>query len=60
VVFREGVEKSLEDLCRYLLQSGLSKHYLPERLIVREGLPMTQSGKIQKFVLRDQLRELAL
>jgi cyclohexanecarboxylate-CoA ligase len=60
VVFRDGVDRSLDDLCGFLLNAGLSKHYLPERLIVRDHMPMTQSGKIQKFVLRDDLRELAL
>jgi cyclohexanecarboxylate-CoA ligase len=31
--------------------------YIPERLIVREAMPATPSGKIQKFKLREMLRE---
>ena len=56
VVFRRGVRVSLEELNAYLLEAGLSKHYLPERLAVLDELPMTQSGKIQKYVLRDRLQ----
>lgn len=55
VVFAAGASHDLASLCGYLLEKGLSKHYLPERLEVRQSLPMTQSGKIQKFVLRDEL-----
>ncbi|WP_197673051.1 AMP-binding protein [Microbacterium pygmaeum] len=53
VVFHDGQADDLAGLSRYLLDRGLSKHYLPERLIVQESLPMTQSGKIQKFRLRE-------
>lgn len=52
VVLRDGATTSLETLCGYLLSRGLSKHYLPEHLVVLDELPMTQSGKIQKFRLR--------
>lgn len=55
VVFKPGVVRGLSALCEYLLAAGVSKHYLPESLYVRDALPMTQSGKIQKFVLRDEL-----
>lgn len=52
VMLRHGAEMDLDGLCAYLLERGLSKHYLPERLVVSDELPMTQSGKIQKFMLR--------
>jgi cyclohexanecarboxylate-CoA ligase len=29
--------------------------YIPERLIVRDAMPSTPSGKIQKFKLREML-----
>ena len=31
--------------------------YIPERLVVLEAMPATPSGKIQKFKLREMLRE---
>ncbi len=58
-VFRDGVSHDLTSLNTYLLDAGLSKHYLPERLVVLDELPMTQSGKIQKFVLRDMVADAA-
>jgi cyclohexanecarboxylate-CoA ligase len=45
----------LGELCEFLISAGLSRHYLPERLVVLDELPMTQSGKIQKFKLRDMV-----
>lgn len=33
----------------------MALQYIPERLIVRETMPSTPSGKIQKFKLRDEL-----
>lgn len=55
LVLAGEADMALDDLNGYLLAAGLSKHYLPERLVVLDELPMTQSGKIQKFRLRDQL-----
>lgn len=55
VVVKQGSRLDLEDLCAYLVDKGLSKHYLPEQLVVLDALPMTQSGKIQKFKLREML-----
>ena len=55
VVFAPGTAHDLSSLCDYLLAAGLSKHYLPERLVAIDEMPMTQSGKIQKFMLRDRI-----
>ncbi|TNC29458.1 AMP-binding protein [Amycolatopsis alkalitolerans] len=52
LVTRAGSTLDLPALCDYLLARGLSKHYLPERLVLLDELPTTQSGKIQKFKLR--------
>jgi len=30
--------------------------YIPERMIVRDAIPSTPSGKIRKFKLRERLR----
>lgn len=48
-------ELTVDDLVEYLLTHGLSKHYLPERVVNVPELPMTPSGKIQKFKLREML-----
>jgi cyclohexanecarboxylate-CoA ligase len=41
----------------YLLDQQLAKQYLPERLEVVTEFPMTPSGKIQKYVLRQRIAE---
>jgi cyclohexanecarboxylate-CoA ligase len=56
VVVKTGSpEPTVDSLGKYLLSQGLSKHYLPERVIALPELPMTPSGKIQKFKLREML-----
>ncbi|WP_039828603.1 AMP-binding protein [Nocardia testacea] len=56
VVVEEGApELTVETLAQYLLAQGLSKHYLPERIVRLPELPMTPSGKVQKFKLREML-----
>ncbi|NIH83356.1 AMP-binding protein [Amycolatopsis granulosa] len=56
LVLRPGrPELTVGTLGEYLLARGLSKHYLPERVEVLGELPMTPSGKIQKFKLRELL-----
>ncbi|RNL62816.1 cyclohexanecarboxylate-CoA ligase [Nocardioides marmoriginsengisoli] len=57
VTLAPGTELDLDRLCDFLSAAGLSKHYLPERLVVLDGLPMTQSGKVQKFKLREMVDE---
>jgi cyclohexanecarboxylate-CoA ligase len=57
VVPEPGSAPTLEDLARFLLTKKLAKQKLPERLEVVEELPKTQSGKIQKFRLREIIRE---
>jgi cyclohexanecarboxylate-CoA ligase len=42
----------------YLNACQVAKHYWPERLEIVDSLPRTPSGKIQKYVLREQAREL--
>jgi cyclohexanecarboxylate-CoA ligase len=55
IVLRNGTRMSLNELCRFLTSAGISKHFLPERLHIRDRLPMTMSGKIRKNQLRDEL-----
>ncbi|MBN2621831.1 MAG: AMP-binding protein [Acidimicrobiales bacterium] len=47
----------LADLRSHLGSAGLAKQKWPESLHVVDDLPRTPSGKVQKFRLRQQLRE---
>jgi acyl-CoA synthetase len=47
---------SLADVRTALEAAGLARQKWPEELIEAAELPRTASGKVQKFVLRDQLR----
>ncbi|MEK3934003.1 AMP-binding protein [Sporosarcina sp. FSL W7-1349] len=56
VVLKEGVQTlDLAEMNRFLVESGISKQKLPEQLEIMEELPTTASGKIQKFVLKENL-----
>lgn len=45
----------LEELTTYLLDRGLAKVKLPERLEVVDELPTTATGKVQKHILREMI-----
>lgn len=47
----------LPAMSAFLLSEGLSKRFLPERLVVLDELPKTMSGKIRKVELRERYRE---
>ncbi|WP_303291026.1 AMP-binding protein [Marinobacter sp. SS5-14b] len=51
---------TLDEVKDYLLKHQLSKNYLPEYLEVIEAMPRTASGKIQKFKLREQAKNIRL
>lgn len=55
VVPKPGTSFSFDDMKAHLASLKLAKQYWPERLEIRESLPSTASGKIQKFVLRKML-----
>jgi cyclohexanecarboxylate-CoA ligase len=57
VIPRPGVTLTLGELVSYLLDQQLAKQYLPERLELVTEFPMTPSGKIQKYVLRQRIAE---
>lgn len=57
VVLKPGQTLDLPTLVAFLKEQKLALQYLPEKLIVRDAMPSTPSGKIQKFKLRDMLRE---
>jgi acyl-CoA synthetase (AMP-forming)/AMP-acid ligase II len=57
VVPKPGEELTLEDLTTFLKGRDISMQKLPEKLVVVDELPMTATGKVQKFLLRDLARE---
>lgn len=58
VVPVRGAEPTLQDLCVFLAEHRIARQKHPERLELREELPKTASGKLQKFRLRDEVRRL--
>jgi acyl-CoA synthetase (AMP-forming)/AMP-acid ligase II len=55
VVARPGTAPTLADLQEHFRAAGLARQKAPEMLIRVDELPRTPAGKVQKFVLRDQL-----
>jgi 3-phosphoshikimate 1-carboxyvinyltransferase len=53
-------ELDFATMLEYLDSHRVSKTYWPERLELVDTLPRTPSGKIQKFLLRAQARELVM
>jgi cyclohexanecarboxylate-CoA ligase len=56
VVARPGAALQLDDLVSHLDQLGVAKQKYPERLELVAELPKTPTGKIQKFRLREHVR----
>ena len=59
VVPKPGQTIDLPGLVQFLKDQKIALQYIPERLVVRDTMPSTPSGKIQKFKLRDMLRDEA-
>ena len=53
-------EFSFEQMLAYLQTGNFAKNYWPEQLQVLDEMPMTPSGKIQKFKLREMAQSLRL
>ena len=45
-----------QELREHLLKSGLAVQKAPEMLMIVTDLPRTASGKVQRFLLREQVR----
>ena len=56
VVVRDNHTIEHADVANLFGEAGVARQKTPERLEVVAELPRTQSGKIQKQVLRDRLR----
>jgi cyclohexanecarboxylate-CoA ligase len=57
VVPKPGQTIDFASMIDFLKSQKLAAQYMPERLEVREAMPATPSGKIQKFKLREMLKE---
>lgn len=56
VVPTAGTEPTLAQLTEFLRERRISPQKLPERLVLVDELPMTATGKIQKFLVRQLAR----
>ena len=59
VVPKAGQSIDLPELVEYLKAQKVAVQYIPERLVVMDSMPATPSGKIQKFKLRELMRQAA-
>ncbi len=57
VVAKPGQSIDMASMVDFLKSQKLTVQYLPERLIVLESMPVTPSGKIQKFKLREMVKQ---
>ena len=55
VVPKPGQSIDLPSIVEFMKSQKVAVQYIPERLIVRDAMPSTPSGKIQKFKLREML-----
>ncbi|MGH7898593.1 MAG: enoyl-CoA hydratase-related protein [Candidatus Binatia bacterium] len=53
VIAKNGTEPSLGSLCAFLEAAQVTRQFWPEELVLLEEFPMTPSGKVQKFRLRE-------
>jgi cyclohexanecarboxylate-CoA ligase len=57
VVPKAGQSLDLGAMIAFLDGQKVARQYIPERLVVLDAMPATPSGKIQKFRLREMLRD---
>ena len=60
VVLKPGQTLDRAGMVEFLKSQKVALQYIPERLVVRDVMPATPSGKIQKFKLREMLRDGSL
>jgi cyclohexanecarboxylate-CoA ligase len=58
VVLRESASFDFDEMVAYLEKQQLARQYFPEYLEIIPQMPMTVSGKIQKYQLRESTRQL--
>ena len=58
VICHPGQTLGFEEMKQFLIGRGVARFKLPEFLVLRDAVPTTPSGKIQKFKLREELKTL--
>ena len=58
VVCKPGQSLDLVAMIAFLTEQQIARTYMPERLVLRDAMPVTPSGKIQKFKLREMVLEM--
>jgi acyl-CoA synthetase len=58
VVCHPGQQLDFDDMKQFLIGRGVARFKLPEYLVLRGELPTTPSGKIQKYKLRQELKDI--
>jgi cyclohexanecarboxylate-CoA ligase len=56
-VTKQGQSVDFDAMVEFLKSQKVALQYIPERLLVLDEMPATPSGKIQKFKLRDLVKE---
>lgn len=56
-VLNEGTRFDMDTMVQFLREQRVAPQYMPERLVIVASMPATPSGKVQKFRLRDMLRD---
>lgn len=59
VVVKPGKHLDFEGMVGFLKSQKVALQYIPEKLIVLDAMPTTPSGKVQKFKLREMVRDEA-
>lgn len=59
MVLKPGQSLDFNGMLEFLKAHKLALQYLPERLVLLDAMPATPSGKIQKFKLREMVRDQA-
>lgn len=58
VVCEKGQTLEFPEMVDFLRAKKVSNWKLPERLEIREEFPMTPSGKVQKYLLREEISQM--
>jgi non-ribosomal peptide synthetase component E (peptide arylation enzyme) len=58
VICRGSEPLTFDEMVAFLRDKRIAAWKLPERLEIRDAFPMTASGKIQKYLLREEITRL--
>jgi 2,3-dihydroxybenzoate-AMP ligase len=58
VILQPGATLTLKDLTDFLIDKGIARFKLPERLEVVDDFPLSKFGKVSKHVLVKQITDI--